>query len=147
MRLSKYATHNFESESNTYGRFLMRTLISTFILITLMTTLTPLAYADQRIVTPRLTPPVDGRLNCNIVNASNTNPLEGIATIYLFDGTPIGNGVSFFLGSNASMKNDTGADDARHCVVEITNGNKKDARVSVEVLDINFNPVATANGH
>ena len=124
----------------------MRTLVITLLTATLVCTSAALAYAGPRIVTPRLRPPTDGRLRCTVVNASATRNLDVRITIYKFDGdVAIGPGFGFMF-PNASASLSTTINEARHCVVEVVKGGKRNARVALVAEDSSSNPLAAVSG-
>ena len=124
----------------------MRSFMTALITCTLVCTLTSLAYAAPRIVTPRLFPPANGFLRCNIVNASATRTLEMRVTIFDFNATAVSGPFDFILLPNESSVLSTNLDNARHCVVEVKKGGKRNARVSLSSVDSNFEPIAAVNG-
>ena len=102
----------------------MRSIKTALITGTLVFTLTSLAYAGPRIVTPRVPPPTDGALLATAV----TGPFDLV------------------LFPNQSSGFSTTDNDARHCVVEVTKGGKRNARVSLVAIDSNAEAIAAVNG-
>ena len=124
----------------------MRSFMTALITGTLVFTLTSLAYAGPRIVTPRLFPLTDGRLKCTVVNASATRSLEVRITIYNFLGA-VSFGPQFAsILPNRSTVLSTSNDNARHCVVEVLKGGKRNARVVLVAADSNSNPLVAVSG-
>ena len=124
----------------------MRSFMTALITGTLVFTLTSLAYAGPRIVTPRLVPPTDGVLRCNVSNASATKTLNVLITIFEFDGGVANGPTARTIVPNGSTALGTSVNSARHCVVEVTKGGKKNARVAAAIEDSGSNAIAAVNG-
>ena len=93
------------------------------------------AFAGPRIITPGLLPPATGFLTCRVVNASATKTIEIESNIYDFNGTVVAGPSVGQVLPNRSISLSTGDNDARHCVVEVTKGGKRNARVSLYVTN------------
>lgn len=100
------------------------------------------AAAGPRIVTSRLTPPPDGSLVCAALNASTRKEVQVSIVIYTFDGEVASGPYAVAIPPNQSVAYPTSNDNARHCVVDVLKGGKKNVRVTVEARDVSGTLIA-----
>jgi len=124
----------------------LRSLLSSAFALPLLLVMAGPASAGRAIVTPRLEPPGTGALSCGVVNASSKKTIEGTVTILSSDGTPVAGPTDFAVAPLTSSALSTSASPARHCVVEVTKGGKRNARVSLYVRDSAGNVLAAVQG-
>ncbi len=103
------------------------------------------AVAVPRIVTPGLVPVSGEFMRCRVVNASAKKTIDIGITIYDFNGNIAAGPIVDSILPNASTNLVTANGSARHCVVEVTKGGKKNARVSLSVTN-GGGVVAAVNG-
>ncbi len=103
------------------------------------------ARAAAEIVTAGLETPDSGALECRVVNASAKKTLVGTIELLNVAGTVI-DAISFSLAPRTTRDNNTTNSTARFCVVTVTKGGKKNARVSFYAIDSAGDIVAAVTG-
>ena len=112
----------------------------------LVLALAGVAHAGNQIVTPRLTPPEDGSLSCGVVNASGKKSVDVRIVVYTLAGVSV-HDTERTIPPNESKVSVSSYDDARHCVVTVRRGGKKNVRVSLTARDPDGNALASVNGY
>jgi hypothetical protein len=104
------------------------------------------ALAASFIVTPPLDPPAGGLVACLVANASPKKPLEVRVTIYDVNGAAANALGPISIAPNRSNQVFAPIGTQGHCVVEVTKGGKKQARVSLQMQDGAGTRLAAVNG-
>ena len=106
------------------------------------------AYAETIFITPALAAPLDGALQCRVVNGSTTKTIEFVSQIFDFNGNVLSNPADN-LETLAALTVSVGATDAasaRYCIVTLVHEPKTKVRISISISDSSNTTITALEG-
>lgn len=104
------------------------------------------ALAGKTLSTPALDVPTGGKASCTLTNVGTKNIAYGVA-LYEYDGTALVNiGPDLLMVPHQAIKTVPVSATVASCVLTLSSGSTKSARLAIQILNSSGEPVDSAEG-